>query len=229
MGLLLVCQDAVSDVSDGQTDGPRALPSTLHDIESSGRSDKLTILRDTLIVRSANICIFLLMLTRIPYLSNKGLVTLDPVASSVWTPAFSPVLLITGTAKPPPKKKSLMRLKIRCQLLYQHKSLKQLKKNLEWDGNEAHVGSKTLWLTFIIGQLANDPGGLVSVEVDLQDVTEPLRVQIAPGSDHVRRRQAALPPGDVGHDVHWDQMGSETGSKTTTSQRKQMLMIFIDA
>lgn len=71
-----------------------------------------------------------------------------------------------------------------------------------------------LWLTFIIGQLANDPGWLVSVEVDLQDVAEPLRVQIAPGSDHVCWRQAALPPGDVGHDVHWDQMGGETGSKT---------------
>lgn len=70
---------------------------------SKALEDKLTTLRDTLIVRSANICIFLLMSTRIPYLSNKGLVTLDPVASSVWTPAFSPVLLITGTAKPPKK------------------------------------------------------------------------------------------------------------------------------
>lgn len=81
MGLLLVCQDAVSDVSDGQTDRPRALPSILHDIKSSGRPEKLTILEDTLTVRAANICI--LMLTRVPYLSNKGLVTLDPVASSV--------------------------------------------------------------------------------------------------------------------------------------------------
>lgn len=34
-----------------------------------------------------------------PYLSSNGLVTLDPDAISVWTPAFSPVLLITGTAR----------------------------------------------------------------------------------------------------------------------------------
>lgn len=91
--------------------------------------------------------------------------------------------------------------------------------------------STTLWLTFVIGQLANDPGGLVSVEVDLQDVAEPLRVQIAAGSDHVRRRQAALPPGDVGHDVHWGQMGSETGSKTTdvTEETDTDDFFFIDA
>lgn len=60
MGLLLVCQDAVSDVSDGQTDRPRALPSILHDIKSSGRPEKLTILKDTLTVRAANICMFYL-------------------------------------------------------------------------------------------------------------------------------------------------------------------------
>lgn len=62
-----------------------------------------------------------------------------------------------------------------------------------------------LSLTFIVGQFANDPGWLVSVEVNFQDVTEPLRVQIAPGADNVCWRQAALPPGNMGHDVHWNQ------------------------
>lgn len=44
MGLLPVCQDAVGDVSDGQTNGPRALTSTLHDIEGSGGPETLATL-----------------------------------------------------------------------------------------------------------------------------------------------------------------------------------------
>lgn len=44
----------------------------------------------------------------------------------------------------------------------------------------------------------------MSVQVDIQDVSEPLGVQVAARSDHACRRQAALPPGNVGHDVHCD-------------------------
>lgn len=75
----------------------------------------------------------------------------------------------------------------------------------------------SLWLTFVIGQLADDPGWLVSVEVDFQDVAEPLRVQIAPGADHVRRRQAALPPGHVGHDVHWKHRSQRSSEQHETT------------
>lgn len=39
VGLLPVRQDTVSDVGDGQTNGPRALPPILHDVKCSGRSD----------------------------------------------------------------------------------------------------------------------------------------------------------------------------------------------
>lgn len=58
--------------------------------------------------------------------------------------------------------------------------------------------------TFVVRKLSYDPGGFVSVEVNVQDVTEPLRVQVTARADHLGRREAALPPGDVGHDVHWN-------------------------
>lgn len=41
------------------------------------------------------------------------------------------------------------------------------------------------------------------VQVNIQNVTKSLRVQVTPCSDHSRWGQAALPPGNVGHDVHW--------------------------
>lgn len=41
------------------------------------------------------------------------------------------------------------------------------------------------------------------VQVDIHDMTESLRVQVTPCSNHMCWRQATLPPGNVGHDVHW--------------------------
>lgn len=41
------------------------------------------------------------------------------------------------------------------------------------------------------------------VQVDIHDMTESLWVQVTPCSDHMCWRQATLPPGNVGHDVHW--------------------------
>lgn len=58
--------------------------------------------------------------------------------------------------------------------------------------------------TFVVWELPDDPGWLVSVQVNIQNVTKSLWVQITPCSDHSCRRQATLPPGNMGHDVHWN-------------------------
>lgn len=49
----------------------------------------------------------------------------------------------------------------------------------------------------------------MSVQVHVQDVTESLRVQVAACSDHPRRRQATLPPGNMGHHVHCNVTGED--------------------
>lgn len=65
------------------------------------------------------------------------------------------------------------------------------------------------WFTFVVWELPDDPGWLVSVQVNIQNVTKSLWVQITPCSDHSCRRQATLPPGNMGHDVHWKRQKKE--------------------
>lgn len=79
MRLLPVCQDAVGDVSDGQTNRPGALPSVLHDVKRSVRQKNLSVLDPS----EGNKHLVILTATVVGYLSNKGFVTLDPAASSV--------------------------------------------------------------------------------------------------------------------------------------------------
>lgn len=44
MGLPLICQDTVSDVSDGQTYRPRSLAPILHDVKCSKSAETLILL-----------------------------------------------------------------------------------------------------------------------------------------------------------------------------------------
>lgn len=69
------------------------------------------------------------------------------------------------------------------------------------------------WLTFVVWQFSYDPGWFVGVQVNVQDVTETLWVQVTPCSDHMCRRQATLSPGNMGHDVHWNWTKKKTEVK----------------
>lgn len=96
MGLPLICQDTVSDVSDGETYRPRSLASILHDVKCSKSAETLILLLSQ--IQKALTELSLLMPLQIflhfsnltisslkscPYLSSSGLVMLDPDAISV--------------------------------------------------------------------------------------------------------------------------------------------------
>lgn len=70
---------------------------------------------------------------------------------------------------------------------------------------EKPVEMLSFCLTFVVRQLPDDPGLLMSVQVDVQNVTKSLWVQVTTSSDHPRWRQSTLPPGNMGHDVNWTQ------------------------
>lgn len=123
VGLHLICQDTVCDVSNGQTHRPRALASILHELKRSTKHKEMCVRK---------MCAFKLYIlmpnpswigdawsrrcaapldsttdksftpghtNSCQYLSNNGLVELDPDAISGCALELSPVLLITATAR----------------------------------------------------------------------------------------------------------------------------------
>lgn len=83
-----------------------------------------------------------------------------------------------------------------------------------WKIKEKSDSFESFCLTFIVWQLTNHPGWLVSVQANIQDITKLLWVQITSCSNNLCWRQATLPPGNMGHDVHWNQTRGGTALMT---------------
>lgn len=165
------------------------------------------------------------------HLSSTGFVELDPRAVSDWPPKLSRVLLITGTAGHRhtwvlslQTREAGLRVTSRRSTTNYVGGDKAAINDTNSEGGVKQEVEKTvqmlsLCLTFVVRQLPDDPGLLMSVQVDIQNVTKSLWVQVTPSPDHPRWRKSTLPPGNVGHDVNWTQKTDMLTHQEANEQR----------